>query len=60
MLVLERKPGEKVVIDGGRVVVVVLRARGDGKVRLGVQADRSIAVDREEIHDRRERRVRHG
>ncbi|HEV8002811.1 MAG TPA: carbon storage regulator [Planctomycetaceae bacterium] len=47
MLVLRRKIGERIVIDG-RIEVTVLRVRG-GKVRLGVAAPRSVRVLRKEI-----------
>ena len=47
MLVLSRKVGERIVIgDGITVEVVELR---DGKVRLGVVADRQVSVHREEV-----------
>lgn len=51
MLVLSRKTNEKLRItleDGRQIVVVVVEVRGD-KVRIGVEADRTIRVDREEI-----------
>jgi carbon storage regulator len=47
MLVLRRRIGERIVIDG-RIEVTVLRVRG-GKVRLGVAAPRSVRVLREEV-----------
>lgn len=53
MLVLSRFVDESVVIDGG-IVVTVLSIRGD-KVRLGIDADRSISVHRQEVADRIER-----
>lgn len=48
MLVLSRKPGEAIVIDG-KVVVTVVEVRG-GKVRLGVEAPKEVSVDRAEVH----------
>ena len=48
MLVLSRKAGEKVVIDGGTIVVEVLEIRGD-KVRLGFTAPPQISLHREEV-----------
>jgi carbon storage regulator len=48
MLVLTRRPGEAIVIDG-EIRVTVLEIRG-GKVRLGVAAPVSVQVDRAEIH----------
>lgn len=47
MLVLTRKPQEEIVI-GGVVRVVVVEVRG-GKVRLGVEAPREVAVNRAEV-----------
>jgi carbon storage regulator len=51
MLVLTRHCGEQIVI-GSEVVVTVVAVEGS-KVRIGVQAPRSVRVDREEIHARR-------
>jgi carbon storage regulator len=53
LLVLTRKTGESLII-GDDVVVTVVEIRGD-KVRLGVEADPSVRVDREEIRKLRER-----
>jgi carbon storage regulator len=50
MLVLTRRAGETIVIDGGIRVTVV--AVGGGKVRLGVTAPMSVRVDRSEVHER--------
>jgi carbon storage regulator len=47
MLVLRRKIGERIVIDG-RIEVTVLRIRG-GKVRLGFAAPPSVRVLRQEV-----------
>lgn len=52
MLVLTRKVGEQLVIDGN-IVVTVISIDG-GKVRLGVLAPKSVRVDREEVHQRRQ------
>ena len=51
MLVLTRKPGEAVKL-GEDVTVVVLGVRGS-QVRLGIDAPRSVAVDRTEIAERK-------
>lgn len=48
MLVLTRKKGEQVVIDGG-IVVTVLRVGDDGRVRLGFTAPREVRIFREEV-----------
>jgi carbon storage regulator len=47
MLILRRKIGERIVIDG-RIEVTVLHVRG-GKVRLGFCAPRDVRVLREEV-----------
>jgi len=51
MLVLSRRSGEEIVI-GGNIHVTVLSVQGD-RVRLGITAPRSVAVDRQEVHERR-------
>lgn len=53
MLVFGRKPGEEIVIDGGRIVVRYIENTGGGTIRIGVTAPRDVRVDRREIHDRR-------
>jgi len=50
MLVLSRKPQETIVIDD-EVKVRVLSVKGR-QVRLGIEAPREVAVNREEIHER--------
>jgi len=49
MLVLSRKRDEKIMI-GDNVVVTVVSIRGD-KVRLGIDAPKSIAVHRSEVYE---------
>jgi len=51
MLVLTRRIGEEIVIDGA-IRVIVLDVRGD-RIRLGVSAPVSVRVDRQEVHERR-------
>jgi len=53
MLVLTRKLGETIVI-GGNVRVEILKVSA-GQVSIGIDAPRSVTVDREEIHARKER-----
>jgi carbon storage regulator len=51
MLVLTRRIGEEIVIDGSiRVTIVAIQ---EGRVRLGVTAPEHVRVDRQEIHERR-------
>lgn len=51
MLVLTRRLGETVVIDGG-IQVTIVAVQGN-KVRLGITAPDSVRVDRQEVHARR-------
>jgi carbon storage regulator len=53
MLVLTRRPGEEIVIDGN-IRVTVVSVRGD-HIRIGIEAPPSVVVDRQEIHERRQR-----
>ena len=47
MLILSRKVGQSIVINGN-VIVKVVRVDGD-QIKLGVQAPPEVAVNREEI-----------
>ena len=47
MLVLSRRVGERLMI-GDDVVVTILEVRSDG-VRLGIDAPRSVAINRAEV-----------
>jgi carbon storage regulator len=51
MLVLTRKVGEQIVIDGD-ICITIVAIKSD-RVRLGVDAPRETRIDREEIHERR-------
>ena len=48
MLVLSRKPGERLVLPHLEVAVTVLAVEGKA-VRLGIAAPESVAVYREEV-----------
>ena len=51
MLVLSRRLGEEIVIDGNiRVTIVGLKGN---RVRVGISAPSSVPVDRAEVHERR-------
>lgn len=50
MLILSRRAGEAILIDGG-VRIVVLGTDGNG-VRLGIEAPSSVAIVREEVAQR--------
>lgn len=49
MLVLTRKPGEKIFI-GDNISVTVVEAKGDS-IRLAVDAPREVKIYRGEIYD---------
>lgn len=49
MLVLMRKTYQKILI-GDDVVITVIEVRGNA-VRLGIDAPKGIAVDREEVRE---------
>jgi len=51
MLVLSRRIGEQIVIDGN-IYLTVVAVQGN-KVRLGVSAPPTIRVDRQEVNQRR-------
>jgi carbon storage regulator len=51
MLVLTRRAGEEIVIDGN-IRITVAEVQGN-RVRLGIVAPPDVAVDRSEIHQRR-------
>jgi carbon storage regulator len=48
MLVLTRKENESVVVDGGQIVLTILKIRGN-QISLGIQAPRSVSVLRAEL-----------
>ena len=47
MLVLSRKKGQAITIDGG-ITIKVIEVRGD-VVRLGIEAPREVSVFRNEV-----------
>ena len=49
MLVLSRKPGEKLCIDGN-IVVTVLEVKGN-RVRIGIEAPDGVRVLRGELYE---------
>jgi carbon storage regulator len=48
MLVLTRKAGQEIVIDGG-IRITIVAVKGE-RVRVGVTAPPEVRVDREEVH----------
>jgi carbon storage regulator len=55
MLILSRRPVEAIHI-GDEVVLTVLGVTG-GQVRFGIEAPRSIPIDRAEVFERKRRKV---
>ena len=53
MLILTRRPVETIYI-GDEVTITVLGVVGN-QVRFGIEAPRSITIDRAEIHERKKR-----
>ena len=52
MLVLSRKEGERIIVNGPCVIEVVrFGPTGKGNVRLGITAEKSVQILREEIAD---------
>ena len=50
MLVLTRKPGEKIMI-GEDIVITFLESRGGEGIRIGIEAPRHLTVKCEEIFE---------
>lgn len=51
MLVLSRKPGEKIYVDGP-CVIELLETKGS-RSRIGITAEPSVVIEREEVRERR-------
>ena len=49
MLILSRKPGESIIIDG-RITVKIMRLEGD-VVKVGIEAAMNVPVHRQEVYD---------
>ncbi|AWM35942.1 Carbon storage regulator [Gemmata obscuriglobus] len=47
MLVLTRKTGQEIIIDGN--IRITVTACGDGRVKLGIKAPSNIKIDRAEV-----------
>lgn len=50
MLVLTRKPGEQIIIDGA-ITITITEVKGN-RVKIGISAPPQVRVDRGEIHQR--------
>jgi carbon storage regulator CsrA len=51
VLVLTRLEGESVLLDGGRIRIMVVAVRKNGTIRLGFDVAPEVDVVREEIAD---------
>jgi carbon storage regulator len=49
MLILSRKPGESIVIDG-RIHIKIVRVEGD-VVKVGIEAPADVPVHRQEVYE---------
>lgn len=47
MLVLSRKTGEKIIINGS-ITITVIKIKGD-RIKLGIEAPKSVEVMRQEV-----------
>lgn len=57
MLLLERKPGESLIIiaSNGETIEVLIREKSRGRsIHLGFNAPRSVIIDRMEVHLRKQ------
>lgn len=54
MLVLTRKPEEKIFIGKNREICITVVKIDGGKVRLGIEAPKDVTIDREEVAKRKE------
>lgn len=54
MLVLTRKENEQITLEtsDGLIVLTVVDVRADGRVRVGIDAPKSIPVHRREVYER--------
>ena len=48
MLILTRKPGERLILGNGDIVIEVTEIRG-GKVKIGIEAPRDVPILRSEL-----------
>ena len=52
MLVITRKKGQVIIINGN-IKVVVLEQNKYGQYKIGIEAPKDVIIDREEIHNKR-------
>ena len=53
MLLLSRRIGESILIDGNKIKITIVDVQGC-QVRLGIEAPKDVSVDREEIAIRKQ------
>jgi carbon storage regulator len=53
MLVLERKPGQRIIINGNIQIIYSSCDYRTGKIKIGIEAPKDVIIDREEIHQRK-------
>lgn len=53
MLILTRRISESLIVGDKEIVITVLGVKGN-QVRIGVQADEKVLIDREEIYLRKQ------
>lgn len=51
MLVLERRNGEKIIINGN--ITLTVKIVENGRVKIAFEAPEHVTIDREEIHAKR-------
>ena len=49
MLVLNRKPGESIIV-GDNIEIKILEIQ-DGKIKIGIEAPREVSILRKEVYD---------
>ena len=52
MLILARKPGQAIVLPDLGITIRVLAYASCGQVRIGIEADQSVRILREEVSER--------
>lgn len=56
MLVLDRKPSQRILIGRGdqQIIITLVEVRANGHARIGIDAPKNIAIHREEVAKRLE------
>ena len=50
MLVLSRWIDQKIIIGDKKIIITILDVTGNGKVSLGISADKDVIIHREEVY----------